>query len=80
MLILNYLGQGAWLLTNHNKPGFSVVNPFFGIMEEWMIIPGVILATAAAIIASQALITGSFTIFSEAMSLNLWPNQKIDYP
>ncbi|RLJ33745.1 KUP system potassium uptake protein [Chryseobacterium sp. 7] len=80
MLILNYLGQGAWLLTNYNKPGFSVVNPFFGIMEEWMIIPGVILATAAAIIASQALITGSFTIFSEAMSLNLWPNQKIDYP
>lgn len=80
MLILNYLGQGAWLLTNHGKPGFSVVNPFFGIMEEWMIVPGVILATAAAIIASQALITGSFTIFSEAMSLNLWPNQKIDYP
>jgi KUP system potassium uptake protein len=39
MLILNYLGQGAWLLTNYNKPGFSVVNPFFGIMEEWMIIP-----------------------------------------
>lgn len=80
MLILNYLGQGAWLLTNYGKPGFSVVNPFFGIMEEWMVVPGVILATAAAIIASQALITGSFTIFSEAMSLNLWPNQKIDYP
>lgn len=80
MLILNYLGQGAWLLTNYNKPSFSVVNPFFGIMEEWMVVPGVILATAAAIIASQALITGSFTIFSEAMSLNLWPNQKIDYP
>lgn len=80
MLILNYLGQGAWLLMNYNTPGFSVVNPFFGIMEEWMVIPGVILATAAAIIASQALITGSFTIFSEAMSLNLWPNQKIDYP
>lgn len=80
MLILNYLGQGAWLLTNYGKSGFSTVNPFFGIMEEWMIVPGVILATAAAIIASQALITGSFTIFSEAMSLNLWPNQKIDYP
>lgn len=80
MLILNYLGQGAWLLSNYGKPGFSVMNPFFGIMQEWMIVPGVILATAAAIIASQALITGSFTIFSEAMSLNLWPNQKIDYP
>lgn len=80
MLILNYLGQGSWLLTNYGKPGFSTGNPFFGIMQEWMIVPGVILATAAAIIASQALITGSFTIFSEAMSLNLWPNQKIDYP
>lgn len=80
MLILNYLGQGSWLLSNYGQPGFSTINPFFGIMEEWMIVPGVIMATAAAIIASQALITGSFTIFSEAMSLNLWPNQKIDYP
>jgi len=80
MLILNYLGQGSWLLSNYGKPGFPSINPFFGIMEEWMIVPGVIMATAAAIIASQALITGSFTIFSEAMSLNLWPNQKIDYP
>ncbi|KQT17016.1 potassium transporter Kup [Chryseobacterium sp. Leaf404] len=80
MLILNYLGQGAWLLKNHQLVQESGVNPFFGIMPEWMIIPGVVLATAAAIIASQALITGSFTIFSEAMSLNLWPNQKIDYP
>lgn len=80
MLILNYLGQGSWLLSNYGKPGFPTINPFFGIMEEWMIVPGVIMATAAAIIASQALITGSFTIFSEAMSLNLWPNQKIDYP
>ncbi|WP_415328744.1 KUP/HAK/KT family potassium transporter [Chryseobacterium sp. MMS23-Vi53] len=80
MLILNYLGQGSWLLTNYGQPGVASINPFFGIMEEWMIVPGVIMATAAAIIASQALITGSFTIFSEAMSLNLWPNQKIDYP
>lgn len=80
MLILNYLGQGAWLLLNHDKVQHEGINPFFGIMPEWMILPGVILATAAAIIASQALITGSFTIFSEAMSLNFWPNQKIDYP
>jgi KUP system potassium uptake protein len=80
MLILNYLGQGAWLLNEHNSGITVEVNPFFGIMPEWFVIPGVILATAAAIIASQALISGSFTIFSEAMSLNLWPNQKIDYP
>ncbi len=80
MLILNYLGQGAWILENYETVHANGINPFFGIMPEWMVIPGVILATAAAIIASQALITGSFTIFSEAMSLNFWPNQKIDYP
>lgn len=78
MLILNYLGQGAWILS-HAKEAHTI-NPFFGMLPEWFVLPGVILATAAAIIASQALITGSFTIFSEAMSLNFWPNQKIDYP
>ncbi len=79
MLILNYLGQGAWLLSNYHKV-FEGTNPFFGIMPEWAIIPGVVLAVAAAIIASQAVITGSFTMFSEAMSVTFWPNQKIDYP
>ena len=80
MLILNYLGQGAWILSNYQEVHSKGINPFFGILPEWMVLPGVILATAAAIIASQALITGSFTIFSEAMSLNFWPNQKIEYP
>ena len=79
MLILNYLGQGAWLLSNYHEV-FAGKNPFFGIMPEWFIIPGVVLATAAAIIASQAVITGAFTMFSEAMSLNFWPNQEIEYP
>lgn len=79
MLILNYLGQGAWLMNNYGMV-FTGTNPFFGMLPQYLIIPSVILATAAAIIASQALITGSFTIFSEAMSLNFWPNQKIDYP
>ncbi len=79
MLILNYLGQGAWLLSNYHEV-FNGKNPFFGIMPEWMIIPGVMLATAAAIIASQSVITGAFTMFSEAMSINLWPNQEIEYP
>lgn len=79
MLILNYLGQGAWLLDNY-KEVFTGTNPFFGIMPEWAVLPGVILATAAAIIASQAVITGSFTMFSEAMSTSFWPNQQIDYP
>lgn len=79
MLALNYLGQGAWLIDNYQQV-FSGVNPFFGMMPEWFVLPSVIFATAAAIIASQALITGSFTIFSEAMSLNFWPIQEIDYP
>ncbi|MBN9313374.1 MAG: potassium transporter Kup [Chryseobacterium sp. 39-10] len=79
MLILNYLGQGSWLLDHHHlvKQG---INPIFGILPEWAILPGVILATAAAIIASQSVITGSFTMFSEAMSVTFWPNQQIDYP
>ena len=79
MLILNYLGQGAWLLDNHHKVAEGI-NPMFGIMPVWAILPGVILATAAAIIASQSVITGSFTMFSEAMSISFWPNQQIDYP
>ncbi len=80
MLILNYLGQGAWVLSHYDIVHKEGINPFFGIMPEWMIVPGVILSTAAAIIASQSLITGSFTIFSEAMSLNFWPFQQIKYP
>lgn len=79
MLVLNYLGQGAWLLDNPNSVAEGI-NPIFGIMPEWAVLPGVILATAAAIIASQSVITGSFTMFSEAMSVNFWPNQQIDYP
>jgi len=56
------------------------INPFFQIIPSWFSLPGVIMATLAAIIASQALISGSFTIISEAVSLGLWPNIKIKYP
>lgn len=78
-LILNYLGQGAWVLTNTDKTnGFT--NPFFSIMPEWFLLPGIILATLASIIASQALLSGTFTLISEAIQLNLWPKIKIDYP
>ena len=80
MLILNYLGQGAWLLGNYELVKSNGINPFFGIMPEWAVFPGVLLATAAAVIASQAVITGSFTMFSEAMSVSFWPNQQIKYP
>ena len=78
-LILNYLGQGAWIITHMNTLTEST-NPFYAMMPESFLIAGVIMATAAAIIASQALISGSFTIFSEGMSLNFWPRQRIKYP
>lgn len=85
-LIINYLGQGTWLLMNHHgtlitpeliETGF---NPFYGIMPQWFIYFGITIATAATIIASQALISGSFTLVSEAMRLNLSPKLKINYP
>lgn len=85
-LILNYLGQGAWLL--HNNSGKTITdemisagfNPFYGVMPAWFLYFGITIATAAAIIASQALISGSFTLISEAMRLNLWPKFRISYP
>jgi KUP system potassium uptake protein len=78
-LILNYLGQGAWIIT-HPSQVVTDMNPFFAIMPSWFSFIGVAMATLAAIIASQALISGSFTIISEAISLDLWPNIKIKYP
>jgi KUP system potassium uptake protein len=78
-LILNYLGQGAWVITNPDKIT-PTVNPFFSIMPEWSLLPGIILATAASIIASQALISGTFTLISEGIRLNLWPKLRIEYP
>jgi KUP system potassium uptake protein len=81
-LILNYLGQGAWLLAHYRNQVFdvSVGNPFYGTIPEWFRLFGILIATAAAIIASQALISGSFTLVSEAMRLNLWPKLRIGYP
>lgn len=85
-LILNYLGQGAWLLSNYRHKVITEeiiikgFNPFYGIMPGWFVLIGIIIATVAAIIASQALISGSFTLISEAIRLNLWPKMKIKYP
>lgn len=79
MLILNYLGQGAWLLTR-GPEGAGGLNPFYAIVPECLMIPAVILATGAAVIASQALLSGAFTIFSEAVNLDFWPKLKIKYP
>jgi KUP system potassium uptake protein len=85
-LIINYLGQGAWLLKNYSGKLISAemiesgFNPFYGVMPHWFIYFGIAIATAATIIASQALISGSFTLVSEAMRLNLWPKLRINYP
>lgn len=77
-LILNYFGQGAWIMLNYT-PG-SEVTPFYAIMPRWFLLAGIIISTLASIIASQALITGSFTLVSEAVSLNFWPKVKILNP
>jgi KUP system potassium uptake protein len=80
-LILNYAGQCAWLLAYKGQVwDATVTNPFYGLMPHWFLIAGISIATAAAIIASQAMITGSFTLISEAIKLNLWPKMKINYP
>lgn len=92
MLLLNYFGQGAWLL---NKTGDKLkyidpltneqieINPFFELITsvaDWFLLPSIIVATAATIVASQALISGAFTLINEAMRLNFWPKVKINYP
>ncbi|MES2730746.1 MAG: KUP/HAK/KT family potassium transporter [Bacteroidota bacterium] len=78
-LLLNYFGQGAWLL-NHAGAGLNGRNPFYLIMPEWFLIIGIVIAACAVIVASQALITGSFTLINEAIRLNFWPKVKISYP
>jgi len=78
-LLINYLGQGAWLM--HQGDAFlKGQNPFYAIMPEWFLIVGIVIATLAAIIASQALISGSFTLINEAISLNFWPRVALKHP
>jgi KUP system potassium uptake protein len=79
-LLLNYLGQGAYLMSHFNGKALNGINPFFDMMPQWFVIPGIIIATLATIIASQALISGSFTLISEAMRLNFWPKVTVLYP
>jgi KUP system potassium uptake protein len=79
-LVLSYLGQGAWVLSQTVAPNFQKVNPFYAIVPHWFLIPSVGIATLATIIASQALISGSFTLISEAISMNLWPRITVKYP
>jgi len=87
MLVINYFGQGVYLMEHAGKtlgtlsgnpsmPG----NPFYLLMPDWFLPFGIAIATAAAVIASQALISGSFTLISEAMRLNLWPKVLVKFP
>ena len=77
-LVLNYFGQGAWIIGNYDSG--TDVNPFFGMMPEWFLVPGIILATAASVIASQSIISGSFSLMGEAVSLNYWPKIRVIHP
>lgn len=86
-LLINYFGQGASLIYHHRgkeiTPALKAetgLHAFYDLMPQWFIIPGVLIATIAAIIASQAMIAGAFTLISEAMRLTLWPRLKIVYP
>jgi len=78
-LLINYFGQAAWLLKSEGKL-LNDMNPFYEIIPEWFFIPGFIIAMVATIVASQALISGSFTLINEAVRLNLWPKVRISYP
>jgi KUP system potassium uptake protein len=78
-LLLNYFGQGAWLLLRA-KPFLNDLNPFYEVMPHAFLIIGILVSTAATIIASQALISGSFTLINEAMRLNFWPKINVKFP
>ncbi|MFM2386300.1 MAG: hypothetical protein RL660_1057 [Bacteroidota bacterium] len=86
-LLLNYFGQGAHLLATRKGIELSDanikslgINAFYDLMPQWWVVPGVIVATCATIIASQAMVSGTFTLINEAMRLNLWPKLKINFP
>ena len=79
MLVINYFGQGTYLL-HHLGKTVDGENPFFLIVPDEFRLIAIIIATAAAIVASQALISGSFTLINEAIRLNLWPRVKVRFP
>ncbi|MBL7939035.1 MAG: KUP/HAK/KT family potassium transporter [Flavobacteriales bacterium] len=78
-LITNYMGQGAWLL-NGAGPDLAERNPFYEIMPQWFLLVGVGIATCAAVVACQAVISGSFTLINEAITLNFWPRVRVKFP
>ncbi|GAB3250413.1 KUP/HAK/KT family potassium transporter [Larkinella harenae] len=78
-LLLNYFGQGAYIESLSGQP-LGERNPFYGLMPEWFLFAGIVIATMATVIASQAMITGAFTLISEAIRLNFWPKVRLRYP
>ena len=78
-LILCYFGQAAYVIS-HKDVDYSNIAPFYAIMPEWFLEIGIVISTLATVIASQALISGCFSLINEAMKLKLWPNQKVIYP
>lgn len=78
-LVTNYFGQAAWLM-HQGESALAGRNPFYELMPGWFLLVGIIIATAAAIIASQALISGSFTLINEAINLNFWPRVAVRQP
>ena len=78
-LLLNYLGQGAWLLQHLGAP-LGERNLFFLMIPTWGLLPAIGICTLATVIASQALISGSYTLVTEALRLHFWPKVRINYP
>jgi KUP system potassium uptake protein len=78
-LLLCYFGE-AVLLLQYKGQTLQAVDAFYGLVPSWFMIPCIIIATAATIIASQALLSGTFTLFNEAIRLNVWPRMRIEFP
>ena len=78
-LLLCYFGEAA-LLLQHRGGTLADVHAFFGMAPRWFLLPCIAIATAATVIASQALISGTYTLFNEAMRLNLWPRLRVEFP
>ncbi len=78
-LLLCYFGEAA-LLMQHQGQTLEFIHPFYDMVPKWFLIPSIIIATSATIIASQALISGTFTLFNEAVRLNMWPKLRIEFP
>ncbi|GAB3975154.1 KUP/HAK/KT family potassium transporter [Spirosoma terrae] len=78
-LMLNYFGQGAFVESLVGQP-LGEQNPFYALMPDWFLIIGICVATAATVIASQAMLTGAYTLISEAIRLNFWPKVRLRYP